>query len=302
MNSHRPLHRTRGSLWFAGLIALGASLLWTPQRLQALTMQVVDATGTPRKFSAHSPQKLCFFVALSSFNTTAAAQVTFEGPGGDLATRPAIAGGDDPVCFEAPAVADAGRWRGCEPPRDVIPEAYLISAKYDAVGAPEEEAAQVGEVEPSSFVWKVERIISEKDPRPEECEALDGDWTWTFATGTLDCARLPMKLELPGFSDSVTVATDGDGLEGLRMDVTGSQKSERIVLVRQSNVRRGGLELAAWEGLQDISGMLDQGGEIPGKYSLVVKSDRRLEGSLTVDKVRIQEDVCSISWPFQVTR
>ncbi|MEM9556753.1 MAG: hypothetical protein AAGC60_21010 [Acidobacteriota bacterium] len=265
-------------------------------------LQVVDQDGTPQKFSAHSSQELCFLVVTSIHEFEAVVAVTFEGPNGDLGTKPDIAGDMQPVCVTAPAIPDAGRWRGCTPPPDTIPEAYMVSAVYDRTGAGAEEMAEGVTLEPDDFVWRVERQVTEKDPEPDECKKVEGEWTWTFGAGRLECANLPMKLTLPGFADTVAITTDGEGLEGLNMRIQGKAAQERVNLVRAGNQRRGGRDVPAWSGYRDVSSLLDQGGEVRGKYELVVLSERSLEGTLTVDKARIQDDVCSIHWPFEVTR
>ncbi|MEM1204403.1 MAG: hypothetical protein AAGN66_14315 [Acidobacteriota bacterium] len=297
--------------WKKGAVSTGWRRLWvvvavlvgTAHAAEASRLSVFEVSGTPNQFSAHASQELCFHVVTSRLDGQAGAVVTFEGPTGELGTRSVMAEPGASVCFTAPPVADAGAWRGCTPPPDTIPEAYLVSATFDEAGAGAAEREDWKGLEPDDLVWKVERRVTRKDPKPKECEEnLDGEWTWTFGAGELKCRRLPMKVTLPGFEDRVSITTDGAGLEGLNMTVQGRSARERIKLVRQANVVRKGKDVARWSGFQDISGLLEQTGEIPGKYELFVTSNDRLDGRLEVENARVSDDVCSISWPFHVTR
>lgn len=267
-----------------------------------MELEIIDQDGTPTTFSAHSSQELCFIVAISRMNFTPVVSVQFEGSQGEIGVKPAVAGGGTPVCFTAPPVPDAGQWQGCTPPRDSISEGYLVSAKFDATGTGAEEAAEADGLEPTSFVWEVERQVTKKNAKPEACQEIDGEWTWTFQSGQLECRKLPMKVALPGFAEQVAIQTDGEGLDGLTMLVDGGAAGERLRLVREADVSRRGRDVPAFEGYQDISGLLDQGGGSRGKYSLAVLSPKRIEGRLEVKEARVQGDTCSISWPFHVTR
>ena len=290
------------SFWRAAALVVGLLLCLAPTA-RALELEIVDQDGTPRRFSAHQPQQLCFLVTINTMGYAPVVFVTFEGPSGELGGKPALADSQTPVCFSAPALSDAGSWKSCNPPRDKISEAYLLRAELDETGAASDEGREGRSVDGTSFVWKVERLVTEKEPKPEECTDLDGNWTWTFNTGVLECAKLPMKVSLPGFSESVVVETDGaSDTEGLRMTVTGSKTRERLVLIREADATKKGKSYPAFAGGQDLSKLLDQRNGPRGKYSLVVTSPDRMEGQLDVNKARYQGDICSIFWPFFAVR
>ena len=147
------------------------------------------------------------------------------------------------------------------------------------------------------------RTVERKNPRPEECEGLDGQWTWSFGSGVLECAKLPMKVPLPGFESSVTIETDGEtDTEGLRMTVTGDRTGERLVLIREADRRVRGKDTPTFQGFQDVSKLLDRRKATDGKYTLYVTHSNLLEGNLDVENMVHDGDVCSIFWPLTARR
>lgn len=258
----------------------------------ALAKLEIESSAIPSSTSAHGPAKLCFVVHDSKAGAPVVF-VSFEGPKGALGGKPGLADGETKVCFDVPAVPNAGKWRGCQPPPKVYQEAYLVTAKADQL---EKDAPADGQ---ASLVWNLERIADQPEPQPEDCRPLDGDWTFTFYAGVLECAKLPMKVTLPGFSSAVTLVTDGaTDTEGLQMTITGAKTLERLKLLSVGEGKKG----QTFAGYQDISKMLEAKDEIRGKYSLELVGEDRLEGRLEVDRAPYQGDVCSIRWPFEVTR
>ncbi|MCH9646838.1 MAG: hypothetical protein K0U98_01290 [Deltaproteobacteria bacterium] len=258
-------------------------------------------SGNVTSFPAHSQQELCFVVGGPKL-TGKVVFVTMEGPHGEVGGKPAIADGNTEVCFMAPAIKDAGEWKDCVPPRDVIPEAYLVSARYDTIGNGG-AASEASEGSIESELLNVTRTVERKNPRPEECQGLDGDWTWSFNSGVLECAKLPMKVTLPGFDSSVTIETDGaTDTKGVKMTVTGDKTGERLVLIVEPDEVVRGKSYLTFQGFQDVSKLLDQRKAVDGKYTIHVINSNLLEGNLDVHKMAYQGDVCSIFWPITARR
>ncbi len=136
---------------------------------------------------------------------------------------------------------------------------------------------------------------------------IDGEWTWTFQAGQLECRKLPMKVSLPGFAEKVAIRTDAeavdaDTVDGEVMLVDGGSAGERLRLLREADASRDGRLVPAFAGYKDVSDLLDQGDGVRGKYALAVLSPTRIEGQLEVKEAHVSGDVCTISWPFVVTR
>ncbi|MEM7051110.1 MAG: hypothetical protein AAF604_15685 [Acidobacteriota bacterium] len=275
------------------LAVVGLSLVLVAPLAAQPVLELVDAEDTPRRASAHQSVRLCFVGAVLSGDPTI--YWSFNRNGKELGGQPGFADGTTQTCFTIPAVAEAGKWINCQKPKEAFHEVYNVTAKIDTAGAPAGDAAHRYAGQTSEIRWAIDREVTEFEERPTECA---GDWTWTFKAGVLKCQKLPFPVALPGFSEPVAVSNDG-----LRMEVTGSRSGEQLVLLREADVKVGSTYLPHFEGYQNMSRLLGEGGPaIRAKYEINLVDDDWMEGKLTVDKARYQGDVCSIEWFYEVKR